>query len=223
MNWNLKLTVECLLTCFCSSGVISWKKTLLAIEQATWIFLDDFVGDTTCQKCTAWGTFVRLCLDLDCSCAWQVLSSWWLISNYDGPWIIWQVAMTKIYVHNRCICILPVARRGILPHNYALSRCTVSALLGFGLLIHLTGPVFMMVYRWFILNKETRFMFLSDVRRGIPTHNYALSIVQFRLCLDSDCSCAWTGPVLMMVHLELWRINDNTEWPKKPDIYALEQ
>ena len=58
MNWNLKLTVECLLTCFCSSGVISWKKTLLATEQATWIFLDDFVGDTTCQKCTAWGTFV---------------------------------------------------------------------------------------------------------------------------------------------------------------------
>ena len=67
--------------------------------------------------------------------------------------------MTKIYVHNRCICILPVARRGILTHNYALSRCsgilthnyalsrcTVSALLGFGLLIQLTGPVFMMVH-----------------------------------------------------------------------------
>ena len=183
MNWNLKLTVECLLTCFCSSGDISWKKTLLATEQATWIFLDDLVGETTCQKCTAWGTFVRLCLDLDCSCAWQVLSSWWLISNYVGPWIIWHVAMTKIYVHNRCICILPVARRGILTHNYALSRCsgilthnyalsrcTVSALLGFGLLIQLTGPVFMMVHLelWRINmtssnDKETRFMFLSDV------------------------------------------------------------
>ena len=43
------MTVECKLTCFRSSGVISWKVTLLAIEQA-WIFLDDALGSSDLSK-----------------------------------------------------------------------------------------------------------------------------------------------------------------------------